>query len=135
MRTFCAAVSAVNGGNGGRFIFTSSMSVPKKRDRDRSTPGTGAGMDLSLRCRPRRRLNAAQRRSHSKPLLGFINDAAHAVAGMRQVVNHADGLSYRHVRYIVVADARRRLNLFQFVSPHGLQLVFLAMPLFDEFIL
>src|SRR5258708_25645259 len=30
MRTFCAAVSAVNGGSGGRFIFSSCMSVPKR---------------------------------------------------------------------------------------------------------
>src|SRR6266481_4535941 len=29
MRTFCAADSAINGGSGGRFILSSSMSTPK----------------------------------------------------------------------------------------------------------
>src|SRR6267142_4812400 len=73
-------------------------------------------MDHSLRCRHRRRMNAARNGSRGKPLRGLTNDAAHDVAGMGKIVNHADGLSHRHVRYIVVTNARRRLNLCQFVS-------------------
>ena len=38
-RAFCEAVSAVNGGSGGRFISGACMPVPK-RDRDKSPPGS-----------------------------------------------------------------------------------------------
>ena len=65
-------------------------------------------------------MNAAPSGSRGKPLGSLINDAAHDVASVGQIVNHSDGLSHRYIRHVVVTDLRRRLNLCQFVSAQGL---------------
>jgi hypothetical protein len=67
------------------------------------------GMMMRYRSIPR--VNAAQSRSSGKPPGSLVNDAAHDVAGVGQIVNHSDGFSHRHIRHVIVTGPRCRLNL------------------------